>query len=274
MAVRKCRLNFAVVNGRHGSVKLIRRNGVIGSPPALKVQTKATPSFMNRNTQTAENNPSGSYLKLAGALLLVVFAGVFLFHFVFGGGQKPDLSQFASVGGFAAEEAAKIIGKSGRVVLVYDINDPKTGGADAGKPFADQGMQSGAFRRRLGKLGAYIFAKDWMLARPNMVFRSVWPDDNFTKLLNANPPETTIVLFATPPPLTPDEKRLLQARSGKLVVIGGALPDVQWLAKERLAHLVIATRYPVPPPTKKPETEREVTARVYAAVTPETASQP
>ena len=223
---------------------------------------------------TADENQSASYLKLASALLLIIFAGSFLFHFIFGGGQKPDLIQFESVGGYAAEEAAKVIGKAGRVVLVYDIYDPKAGGSTAGKAFADQGVQSVAFRKRLAKLGSYTFAPDWMLTRPNMVFASVWPEGNFSKLLSANPPETAIVLFSSPPVLTKEERTLLQSRPGKLLVIGGVLPDVQWLAKERLAHLIVASRYPVPPPTKKQETQREVTQRVYAVVTLESVGQP
>lgn len=229
---------------------------------------------MTRQIQPPEATQSGSNLKLIGALLLLGVAGVFLFFLVLRGSSKPDLKQFGSLGEYAAEETAKLIGKSGRVVLVYDIYDPKTGGSDAGKPFADQGMQVAGFRKRLARLGSFTFAPDLKLVRPNMVFRSVWPDGTLPKLMSANSPETTFVLFASPPTLSKDEKDLLRSRSGKLVIVGGALPDVQWLAKERLAHLIVASRYPVPPPTKKSETDREVTRRVYAVVTPETVSQP
>jgi hypothetical protein len=229
---------------------------------------------MSQKKIATDGDQPGFSLKLTGALLLLGVAGAFLYFLAFGGRQKPDLKQFGAAGEYAAEETVKVIGKSGRIVLVYDIYDPKTDGSEAGKAFADQGVQAAAFRKRLAKLGNFTFAPDWKLARPNMVFRSVWPDGAFAKLVSANSPESTLVLFANPPALTKDEKSLLQSRPGKLVLIGGALPEVQWFAKERLAHLIVASRYPVPPPTKKLETEREVTRRVYAAVTPETASQP
>lgn len=228
---------------------------------------------MSRNIPTARANPSGSYVKLAATLCLVISVGALLYHFAFGGRQMPELRQFGSVGEFAAEEAAKVIGKSGRVVVAYDIYDPKTGGADAGKAFAEQGVQAAAFRKRLAKLGTYAFASDWKIPRPNLVFRSVWPEGNFARLLSANPSETTIVLFANPPAFTQDEKSRLLSRPGKLIVLGGVLPEVQGLAKEKVAHLVVASRFPVPPPSKKQETEREVTERVYAVVTPETVGQ-
>ena len=229
---------------------------------------------MSHHKQTLEDSRSRSHLKLVGALLLLSLAVGGLYFFVFRSGSKPDLKQFGTLGEYAAEEVAKIIGRSGRVVLVYDIYDPKAGGSDAGAAFADQGMQAAGFRKRMAGLGSYSFAQDFKLARPNMVFRSVWPAGTISKLVNANPPETTIVLFATPPQRSKEEKNMLQSRSGKLVVVGGALPDVQWLAKERLAHLIIASRYPVPPPPKNPESDRQMTQRVYAVVTPETVTQP
>ncbi len=229
---------------------------------------------MSRAASKTETPQDGSSLKLVGAILLLGLAGAFLYHIAFGGRTKPDLKQFGSVGEFAAEEVVKAFGKSGRVVLVYDVYDAKSGGAEAGKPFADQGMQAEAFRKRLAKLGTFTFAPDWKQPRPNLVFRSVWQEGEFAKLIKGTPPEAMLVLFANPPTLTGDDKSLLQSRPGKLAVVGGVLPEVQWLAKERLAHLVIASRHPVPPPVKQPESDAEVTRRVYAVVTPDSASQP
>lgn len=206
--------------------------------------------------------------------MLVLLAGAFAYFSVFGKKSKPDLKTFGSVGDLAAEEIAKLLGKSGRLVLVYDVYDPKSGGSQAGKPFEAHWAQAEALRRRIAKLGTYTFASDWKLPRPNLSFYSVWPAGNFQQLLGANPPETTIVMFANPPAFTAEEKHALKSRPGKLVLVGGVLPEVRGLLKERVASLVVASRYPVPPAVKTPESERELMLRVYAALTPDSADQP
>ena len=234
------------------------------------MQSNKIQSPVSRKIKTVEDSKAGYYLKLAGVVLLLGFAGAFVYRSAFGGKQKPNLKQFASVGEYAAEETAKVIGKSGRIVMVYDIYDPKAGGPNAGKPFETQWAQVTAFKKRMSHAGSYTFAGDWRLNRPNMVFYSVWPPGSFAQLVGANPPDTTIVLFANPPAFTAGEKSLLQSRPGKLVVIGSVLPEVEGLAKERLAHLIIAARYPVPPATKDPESEGDLVRRVYARLTPDT----
>ena len=210
-------------------------------------------------------------MKWLGVIALFLAAGAFLYFMIVGTKTKLDPTQFNAVGDFAAEEAAKLIGNSGTIVMIYDIVDPKSGSADAGKPFADQGARVDAFRKRMAKLGSYTFAPDVKLLRPPMVYKSVWPEASWSKLASANA-SATIVLFSGPPNWTNEEQAALTTRSGKLVVVGGTVPEMEPLAKAKLVHLAIAARMPVPPPSAKSETPRQATERVYAVLTPDSPS--
>ena len=86
-----------------------------------------TTSSKHHAQSSAGESDSSGHLKLAGTVLLVLLAGAFVYSSVVGKKSKPDLKTFSSVGDLAAEETAKLLGKSGKLVLVYDVYDPKSG---------------------------------------------------------------------------------------------------------------------------------------------------
>lgn len=209
------------------------------------------------------------YFKLTGALLALVGAVWFVVRAYRGDQPKPNLKPFASLGEYAAEESAKLLGKTAKIVLVYDIADPKSGVPGAGEPLGMHGSQAAAFKSRMSNLGRYSFAPDWKLSRPMMAIASVWPNGEFDRLLKAQTPETVLVLLSDPPPLSAANKNALKERPGRLICVGGMLPNVQGLARDGTAHLVIAMRVPIPQDRKAAESPGEWVQRVYAKVTPD-----
>jgi hypothetical protein len=211
-------------------------------------------------------------LKLAGALLFLIGAGWFLFHSLRGEVRKPDLKPFASLGSYAAQETAKLLGGAAKVMVIYDSIPAGTAGA--GKPMGRQATEVESFKAKLGSAGRFSFAPDWKLPRPAMAISTVWPKGEFERLLSQHSSETALVIFCDPPALNMTDKAMLKARSGRLILVGALMPTAQGLVREGVVHLAVATRVPPPPSEKASESPDEWVARVFARLTSETSHAP
>jgi hypothetical protein len=200
------------------------------------------------------------------ALCYAVAGWLFYSHFAredFKVNKRP----FSALGEFAADELAKII-PQGRVQVVYDVsNESADRTSSLSKALEMQEVQALAFKRRLAERGKFSFAPDTKLPRSPMAMRSAWPEGTFHTLTQMS--DTTLVLFSSLPALNNPHRQSVQQRTGKLVVVGMASPEVQPAVDARLVHLAVAYRVPVPQNTKGTETPQEWVNRVYTVLTPE-----
>lgn len=217
-----------------------------------------------------KDQPGGSpqlQLQLAGVLIALTFAGWLLYRHFVPPGIKVNTRPFTSLGEFAADEFAKIQ-PAGRVQLVYDVPDKS---ANQHLMFAKaiemQNVQALAFKARLFNHGKYTFAPDVKLPRPAMAMYSVWPGEAFKALVQES--DLALVLFSSLPPIGDLERTFIRQRSGKLVVVGMAVSEVQPAVRADLVKLAIANRVPVPPSTASAESPTEWVRRVFAVLTPE-----
>lgn len=174
-------------------------------------------------------------------------------------------------GAFAADEALQIIGNAGTVAIVLDVNDPKFPNTpDMARFLGLISTEVDAFKDRLQQKGKFTFAPELRLPRPDGAQKTVWPAGSFTKLLQSHPASTTLVFFCyLPETLTDVEKNNLRTRSGKVIVAAGAVPEVKPYVDERLVHLAVASKMPIPPATGTgPETPGQWVRRVHAVLKP------
>ena len=184
---------------------------------------------------------------------------------------KANSKPVESRGAFAADEALQIIGNAGSVAIVMEVNDPKSPNTpDMTRFLGLISAEVDAFKERLQQKGKFTFAPELRLPRPDGAMRTVWPAGAFTKLLQAHPASTTIVCFCyLPGKLTEAEKNILRTRSGRVIVVAGAVTEVKPYTEERLAHLVVTSKMPVPPASSTdPETPAQWVRRVHTVLKP------
>ncbi len=208
------------------------------------------------------------WLKLAGAFLALAVGGWLVYRHFAAPRYTVNSKPFASLGEFAADELSQALPGGGRIQLVYDVPDTTPVQDERfTRALEMQAVQALAFKSRLAGRGHYTFAPDVKLPRSPMAMRSGWPGGRFQSLAQVQ--DANLVLFSSLPPLGEVEQKLLQQRTGKLVVVGSGLPDIQPAVKAKLVHMAIANRVPVPPSTAGNESPAEWVRRVYAVLTPE-----
>lgn len=214
---------------------------------------------------------SRHYLKLAGALLFLIAAGWFLLRTFQSDVPKPYVKPFASLGSLAADETAALIGNHGSIAIVSEIPDPKSPRDDAMvRSIMMVAVEVEGFKEAMQHKGKFTYLPELRLVRPSQAMKTVWPSGEFQKLLQRLPDHATLVAFCYPPgQLSPAERRLLQSRRGKLIIVGGVVPEVKPLVETRTAHLAVAARVPVPPAKgTAAETPQEWVRRVYEVLKP------
>lgn len=211
------------------------------------------------------------YLRLAGALLGLVAAGWFLLQSFKSDIPKPYVKPFASLGSLAADETRTLIGNQGSIAIVSEIPDPKSPAEDAMVGSIKMvAVEVDGFKEAMRRKGKFTYLPELKLVRPSDAIKTVWPTGEFLRLLQRLPDNATLVAFcALPGQLNSTERRLLQSRTGKLVIVGGVVPDVRPLVDQRVAHLAVAARVPVPPAEgTAPEAPHEWVKRVYEVLKP------
>lgn len=210
-------------------------------------------------------------LRLAGLVVLLVAAGWSVLRSLRSDLPKPNTKPFASLGNLAAEESMALIGTVGSVAIVSEMPDPKSAPEDPMvRSIQLVATEVAAFKETLQQRGRFTLRPEMKLLRPSEAIKTAWPPGAFLKLLQQHPSTTTIVAFCNlPGQFSPAERALLKARPGKLIVVGGVIPEVKPLVEQGVAHLAVAARVPVPPPKgTEPETPREWVSRVYLVLKP------
>lgn len=210
-------------------------------------------------------------MKLTGVAVLLLVAGWILLQAFKSDIPTPNPKPFASLGSLAAEETAALIGRSGSIAIVSEVPDPKAPREDAMvRSLKMVAAEVDGFKATLRSQGTFTYPPELKLVRPSNAMKTVWPAGEFLKLLQRHPGSTTIVAFCyLPGELSPTERSLLQSRTGKLIIVGGVVPEVKPLVDARVAHLAVSSLVPVPQPTDPaPETPQAWVRRVYAVLKP------
>jgi len=226
---------------------------------------------MQSSTAAKGSDRAPSALKLTGVALLLVGAGCFLLQAFKSDIPKPNVKPFTSLGSLAADETAALIGRSGSIAIVSEIPDPKSPSEDAMvRSIKMVAAEVDGFKATLQSKGNFTYQPELKLVRPSNAMKTVWPAGEFLRLLQKHPSTTTIVAFCyLPGQLSPTERSLLQSRTGKLIIVGGVVPEVKPLVDQRVAHLAVSSMVPVPqPPDASPESPHAWVRRVYVVLKP------
>lgn len=174
-------------------------------------------------------------------------------------------------GAYAADELIQIAGQGGNVVVVREVPGfGITGSSDMGRFISMISAEAESFKDRLKDKGRFTFLPDLELPRADGTTRTQWPAGGFSKLLQTTPANAAIVLFCLPPAqITEGERAQIRGRSGKLVVVAGSETEVRHLVEQRLVHLAITSRVPIPPPASSgSETPMQWVTRVHSVLKP------
>lgn len=226
---------------------------------------------MRSKTVAETDQKSRHYLKLIGALLFLIAAGWFLLRTFQSDVPKPYVKPFTSLGSLAADETVTLIGRHGSIVIVSEIPDPKSPSTDAMvRSIKMVAVEVDGFKEAMQHKGRFTYLPELRLVRPSDAIKTVWPVGEFRKLLARLPDNATLVAFCgLPGQLSESEQRMLQSRAGKLVIVGGVVPEVKPLVERRIAHLAVAAKVPVPPAKDAaPEAPHQWVQRVYAVLKP------
>jgi len=186
--------------------------------------------------------------------------------------EKVVSKPVESRGVFAAEQALQLIGNSGTVAIVTEIPDPKN------PPMPDMArfinliaVEADAFKNHLKTLGKFTITEELKIPRPDGGMRTEWKPGQFLSFVHKQSPATTIVAFAfLPETLTETEKQALRSRTGKLILVAGSVPEVKPYIDQRLAHLAVASKIPVPAYTgTETETPGQWVRRVHTVLKPQ-----
>lgn len=203
-----------------------------------------------------------SLAQLGLAVLLLGVAAVLLARTF--SGPRIDLNPYQALGTVAAEEAARLCGGPGRLVLV--IPDP---GSDP-DPVLD--AQIAAFRRSLKQqAGVELAAVETVKMDPflRMQTGGAIPPDRFEAIRGKHPKTAAFVLFLAFPPIPSAEAESGGKGAPKIMVVSAALPGYDTLLRQGTIHLAIvpqplATESPATPP----RSTREAFDREYLILRP------
>lgn len=222
-----------------------------------------------KTTVTAPNRLAFRF-QLVGTTLLVAASVWFAASRLRTPPPKMNKEAFASLGTFAAEETAKLLGGGGTVLLISAVPDQNMADNDPlVHSLATLVPQISAFKARLQQQGKFTFLPELKLPQPVGAQSTVWPAGKLAEVLAKTPPRVALVLFCSlPGSISEGERQQLRQRPGKTIVAGVLDMKVRPWLEEKLVHLAIAVRTPVPPRTADSETPTEWVRRVFVSIGP------
>ena len=198
------------------------------------------------------------------ALLLLLGAGALFW--LQNRPTKLNLTPYEALGIAVAEETAKLLNQSGRVVVVPELIEV------AKSAYADAVLKG--FRAELPKHPGVTLKEVRELKHPPTDDPRQWPAEQAELIAKAGAgADATIWLGTLPQSLTAAEVAALKQNSAKLVVVSAQSPLLKSLLQQRLVQLAIVNRAPPQAAPAGKETPRQWFERVYQIVTPETAGE-
>ena len=174
-------------------------------------------------------------------------------------------------GAYAADEMMQIAGRGGPVVVVREVPGfGMSARSDLGRFLSMISTEADAFKDRLKDKGKFTFLPDLELPRADGTARTQWPAGAFPQMLQRTPANAAIVMFCLPPTqISEGEKAQLRGRPGKVVVVAGSETELKPLVEQRLIHLAVTSRVPIPPPpSNATETPMQWVTRVHTVLKP------
>lgn len=175
-------------------------------------------------------------------LSLAAILGSVLWLYLGAAGRSPriELTPYRALGEIAAQETGRLLDRKGEVIIV---SRDDSGGVD---PVLEAQLKH--FRAALEKEGVRVAANEKFTVSPREVFlRGSVPRDRFFQVLEAHAGAAAFVLFASLPPMDPNDLNRVKQRGAKLVVIGGFRPGDEALLNSGVMHLAIVPRTGAPP---------------------------
>ena len=202
-------------------------------------------------------------VSIAVALIASLVAGVLIWRQF--SDPAANMRPSAAVGEVLAEEAARVLGGHGKLVLI--ARQPLKNGADASRE------KIAALQAALKRQGKMTLAAPEWLPRPPMgaMDLGVVTPDQFLAALEKNPDANAFVIVAGMPPYSRTLVDKIAARSQKLIAVCGYTGDVRrWLQSKVLAAVIVPRFADLPPGTRAPKTAREWFQQEFELLTPET----
>jgi len=176
--------------------------------------------------------------------------------------QKIDLGPYAVLGTVTAEEAARIAGGQGEVMVVVRDTGPDK------NPSVEAELQ--AFQQTLsGRRGLKVIVERIPVTPMLMMATGGGvPPDQFLKALAAHPRVGVAVLFLALPDLTDAESETLKQSGARIIVVSSLRPGYKRLFERRTLELAIVPRPDSPAPeSRAPRTVRERFDQEYSVIT-------
>lgn len=198
-----------------------------------------------------------------GAIVAIVASVAWICWFEFGQSNQNTQLQRA-VGEVMAEETSRIVGPSGRIVVVTVDN----------RAAPELKIQLDAFEKHLKSLGM-LSIKDKLVLDPgdNPKFRpgAGLSAKRFLKIVRKNTDAAGIVSFVGAPQMT-DEELAQMKTTPKLVAETHSPEKLVNLLQKKVLLSAIVPRYEFPAPgPRKPKTNRQWFDRYFQILSPETA---
>lgn len=187
----------------------------------------------------------GKAIPVAASLVIVV-TGAFLFFYLRGPQPEFNLKPHEALGRAVAEEAVRLLGNNGRVIVI--ARDPGTFGIPAAEAQLENCCTA------LSKAGRGIAATNLLQLDPLRI-ASV-PPEGFADRIRRGGESDVIVSFLGPPVLSDAQiQQLGDKRVSVVAVCLGDMPrriDLKRLFNQRLLHAAIVHR-PTPLPNPQPD---------------------
>ena len=185
--------------------------------------------------------------------VIAVAAAAVSYYFTLGGrSEKIDLGPYSVLGAVMAEEAAKLIGNKGQVlVMVRDTGGNKNPSVDA---------ELKAFQQTLKRQkGVSVLVEKVKITPVQMMATGgAVPADQFLNTLETHPGLAALVLFMGFPQLNDSQAEVLKKSGTKTVVACTLRPSDQQMIEREIINVAIVPRPDAPPPGgPAPRTLRE-----------------
>jgi hypothetical protein len=183
-------------------------------------------------------------------------------------GPAMNLRPSAAVGEVLAEEAVRLLGGTGNIVVIgrASSKDCQTAGDEQLSSFG------AALRRRASPR---IAAIEWLSRPPGpMMNTGDLTAEQLLQLIEKNPAANAIVIFTGLPPLSPDLAEKLAARPLKLLAVCGCGATVRHWLETRALAVAVVPRFGEPPPgAPVPKTTKDWLRQEFEMLTPESVAQ-
>jgi len=203
----------------------------------------------------------------AAAALALIAIAIFLLWRQFST-PRVNLRPSSAVGEVLADELGRMLGTTGRVVLI-GRGSSRDGGDASSQQIAS--LQTALKRRALTQ----STVTEWLPRPPagTMDLGGVSPEQ-FLELIDKNKDANSFVVFAGLPPLSQDLAAKIAARSLKLLAVCGYNANVRhWLEGRALLVAVVPRPDDLPAGTSPPQSPIDWFRREFQMLTPENVGQ-